>query len=186
MARSTRSIAGVALTAIVAAAGLAACGGQPQQATSSPSFQTRQFALTPKAAAVKASFLTGVFENMQVTEVVEEGTGRIVTAPTLKGTLKLRNTSEDRAARLIGGKIEYVDVDGRPIRAEGRQDTSFRWSSYQTERLDPGMETSQSVEVPFPAAALKDRRLRDIRLELAYIPTPYRVETISVEVSIEQ
>jgi hypothetical protein len=34
----------------------------------------------------------------------------------------------------------------------------------------PGQEATQAVDVEFPAAALKAKSLKEIRLELAYIP----------------
>jgi len=108
-----------------------------------------------------------------------------VDPPKLRATLKLKNSSENQAARLISGKIEYADAQGKLIPlAEGRGDTSFKFYSYGPDRLDPGLETSQSIEVPFPAAPLKDKTLRDIRLELSYIPTPYKEETVHIQVSL--
>jgi hypothetical protein len=38
--------------------------------------------------------------------------------------------------------------------------------------------------VDFPAEALKARKLKEIRLELAYIPSPYHEETVNFVVSI--
>ena len=38
---------------------------------------------------------------------------------------------------------------------------------------DPGQEASQPLDVDFPAEALKAKKLKEIRLELAYIPSPY-------------
>jgi hypothetical protein len=38
--------------------------------------------------------------------------------------------------------------------------------------------------VDFPAAALKAKKLKEIRLELAYIPSPYQEETVNFTVSI--
>jgi len=38
--------------------------------------------------------------------------------------------------------------------------------------------------VDFPAEALKAKKLKEIRLDLAYIPSPYREETVSFVVSI--
>jgi hypothetical protein len=38
--------------------------------------------------------------------------------------------------------------------------------------------------VDFPAEALKAKRLKEIRLELAYIPSPYQEETVNFVVSI--
>ena len=36
----------------------------------------------------------------------------------------------------------------------------------------------------FPAAALKTARLKEIRVELAYITSPYRSDTLRIPVSI--
>ena len=49
---------------------------------------------------------------------------------------------------------------------------------------DPGQEATQSLDVEFPAEALKAKRLKEIRLEFAYIPSPYQEEMVSFAVSI--
>ena len=51
-------------------------------------------------------------------------------------------------------------------------------------RLAPGQDATQSMDVDFPAEALKAKRLKEIRLELAYIPSPYQEQTINFTVSI--
>jgi hypothetical protein len=38
--------------------------------------------------------------------------------------------------------------------------------------------------VEFPVEALQANRLKEIRLDLAYIPSPFRGETVNFEVSI--
>jgi len=40
------------------------------------------------------------------------------------------------------------------------------------------------VDVDFPAEALKAKKLKEIRFELAYIPSPYKEETINFTVVI--
>ena len=166
------------------APGLAACSQQDQGGTV-PQVEDKSFPVTPGTATVKAAFLTGELQDLRVTERVEKGSGKVVDPPKLRATLKLKNSSENQAARLIAGKIEYADAQGKLIPlAEGRGDTSFKFYSYGPDRLDPGLETSQSIEVPFPAAPLKDKTLRDIRLELSYIPTPYKEETVHIQVSL--
>lgn len=170
------------------ATSLAACSQQwDRSGAVAPQVQENRFTLTAPSPSVKASFLRGELGDMKVTEQVEQGTGKVVVPPKLQATLRLKNTSEDQAARLISGKIKYADAEGNlfPL-GEGREDTSFKFYSYQQERLDPSMETTQRIEVPFPAAALKEQKLRDIRLELAYIPSPCREETVSVRVSLSQ
>jgi hypothetical protein len=146
--------------------------------------EEKMFTVTPAAASVRASFLTGQLQDLRVSEQVERGTGKVVEAPKLRATLKLKNMSENQSARPIAGKIQYADAEGRLIPlAEGRGDTTFKFPYYQ-DRLDPGMEANLNIEVPFPATALMDKKLRDIRLELAYIPTPYKEETVSIQVSL--
>lgn len=173
------------LGAVLLVLGLAACSQQDQQ-TSVPQFEEKTFSLSPGSGIVKVSFLTGELQDMKVWERVEKGTENIVEQPMLRATLKLKNTSENQAARPIAGTIEYVDAEGKAIRlADNRGDATFKFYSYQ-ERLDPGMEITQSIEVPFPVAALKEKTLRDIRLELAYIATPYKEETVSVPVALKQ
>lgn len=166
--------------------GLGACTQQQDQSTAS-AIEYKTFALAPAIAPVKAAFLTGQLQDLKVTERVEQGTGKVVDPPKLRATLKLKNVSQDRSVRLLSARIGYLDAEGKLIAlAEGREDTSFKFYAYATDRLDPGMETSQDIEVPFPAAALKEKRLRDIRLELSYIPTPYTEETINIPASLAE
>ncbi len=40
------------------------------------------------------------------------------------------------------------------------------------------------MDVDFPAEALKAKKLKEIRLELAYIPSPYKEESVNFTVAI--
>ena len=115
-----------------------------------------------------------------------KGSGRVVSPAKLTATLKLKNSSKDQAVRLITGKIHYIDVQGQPIRlVEGRTEPLIKFATYgSSERLDPGQDATQSVDVDFPAEALKAKKLKEIRLELAYIPSPYKEETVNLTVVI--
>jgi len=169
--------------AVAVALGVTACA--QQERAPGPSVEEKTFPLAPATARLNGSFLTGELKDLKVVERVEEGTGKVVDAPKLRATLKLKNSSRDQTARLLGGRIEYADGVGTPIAlVEGRGDTSFKFYAYTTERLDPGMEISQDIDVPFPAAALENRKLRELRVKLSYIPTPYREETLAVPVSL--
>jgi hypothetical protein len=172
----------LALIALVLA--LAGCGrSSPNLA--SPEIVEQTFALKPSSSGLQIAFLTGQLEDLKVVKRVEKETERVVEQPRLRGVLKLKNTSTDRAARLLGGRIEYADRVGKPIPlAEGRGDATISFYTYGGERLDPGMETAQNVEVPFPAAALQSRSLADLRVEVTFIPAPYREETGSMKISL--
>jgi hypothetical protein len=101
----------------------------------------------------------------------------------LTARLALRNTSANQTVRLVTGKIQYLDAGGHPITLENnRGNPIVRFSS--GERLDPGQETTEALDVDFPAAALTANTLKTIRLDLAYVPSPYREETTDLRVSI--
>jgi hypothetical protein len=42
----------------------------------------------------------------------------------------------------------------------------------------------EPLDVDFPAEALKAKKLKEIRLELAYIPSPFHQETVKLSVTI--
>ena len=120
---------------------------------------------------------------MRITERIEQGSGRIVTPAKLTGRIALKNTSENQTVRLVTGKLQYVDMQGRPITLEdNRADPMIKFTS--SERLDPGQETTESFDADFPVEALKANTLKAIRLNLAYVPSPYRRETADLPVTI--
>jgi uncharacterized membrane protein YeaQ/YmgE (transglycosylase-associated protein family) len=174
---------GVALIAVVAWMTL---GPAPQPAATAAVIEDKTYTVTPAAMKVKAGIVTGEVTGMKVTERVEQGSGRVVSAAKLTAIVTLKNSSTDQAVRLIGGKILYVDAQGQPIKLEeARTEPTLKLSTYgSSDRLDPGQETTQALDVDFPAEALKAKKLREVRLELAYIPSPYREETVNFIVSI--
>ena len=164
---------------------LGACSqSQPETAGSTQSIEAKTFLLMPAQVTVKAGFLVGEFEGLRVLERIEQGTGRVVEAPKLVGSLKLKNVSEDQAARPLAGRVTYLDEAGQRIRlAEGRGESTFTFPFYQ-DRLDPGKTTTAPLDVPFPATALKGKRLGEVRLALSFIPIPIEEETMSVKVAL--
>jgi hypothetical protein len=87
--------------------------------------------------------------------------------------------------RLVEGKLVFIDAQGQRIKLDAaRADSIVKFTTYGSERLDPGEDASQALDVEFPVEALKANRLKEIRLELAYIASPFREETVNFVVSI--
>jgi uncharacterized membrane protein YeaQ/YmgE (transglycosylase-associated protein family) len=172
--------------ALVVAVGWMILGPSVQPAaTATAVVEDKTYEVTPAAMKVKAGIVTGEVTAMKVTERVEQGSGKVVSPAKLTAILYLKNSSADQTVRLVTGKIQYIDVAGQPIKLEEmRTEPTIKFASYGSERLDPGQEASQALDVDFPAEALKDKKLKEIRLELAYIPSPYREETIKLNVTI--
>jgi hypothetical protein len=99
--------------------------------------------------------------------------------------LTLKNTAEDKATRLVAGRVEYLGAEGQRLAlAPDRANTSFEFSSWTTGRLDPGEETTTTLDLPFPAAAFQERSLENIRLEIAHVPVPYREEAVTLQIAL--
>lgn len=163
---------------------LAGCIPAPQATRAA--INDRFYAVTPDTMTVKTGVVSGQVTELKVSERVEEGSGRIDVPARLTAKLVLKNTSTDQTVRLLGGRIGYYDMQGKSIAMEdNRAEPLLRISAYGTsDRLDPGQDVTQNVEVEFPAEALKAKRLKDIRLELSYIPSPFKQESMSFPVSI--
>ena len=173
------------LTILAAAVAVIAVGCSQQPSGTAAVIEDKTYTVTPASVKVKAGIVTGEVTEMKVTERVEKGSGRVVSPAKLTGTLRLKNTSVNQAVRLVSGKIQYIDAQGRPIKLEeARTEPTLRFATYGSERLDPGQDTTQSLDVDFPAEALKTKKLKEIRLEIAYIPSPYQEETVNFTVSV--
>ena len=160
-------------------------GRSEQPAATAAVVEDKTYTVTPAAMKVKAGIVTGDVTELKVTERVEKGSGRLISPAKLTAKVVLKNSSADQTVRLVAGKIQYIDGHGQPIRLEEtRAEPILKFQTYGGDRLDPGQEATQSLDVDFPAEALKAQRLKEIRLELAYIPSPYHEETVKFVVSI--
>ena len=174
---------------IVVSAAVAAMtlGCSPQPSAVAVVIEDKVYTVTPASVNVMAGIVTGEVTEMKVTERVEKGSGKVVSPAKLTGTLKLKNSSADQTVRLVGGKIQYIDTQGQPIKLEEKRTEptiKFATSYNSSDRLNPGQEVTQSLDVNFPADALNAKKLKQIRLELSYIPSPFKEETVNFTVSI--
>lgn len=173
---------GAAIAAIVVWMTLSP-GAQP--AATAAAIQDKTYTVTPATMTLKTGIVTAALTDLKVTERVEEGSGRVVAPAKLTGKIMLKNTSRDQTVRLVSGKLRYVDAAGQPIKLEDtRSEPTIKFASSGTDRLDPGQEASESLEVDFPTAALTATKLTTIHMDLAYAPSPYREETARFGVAI--
>lgn len=151
----------------------------------SGTIEEKVYPVTPPSMPVKSGMITGEVIDLKVTERVEKGSDRVISAARLTGTLRLQNTSAQRTVRLVEGKLRFIDAQGQAIRpGPARTDPVVKFTRYGDEWLDPDQGASYALDVEFPVEALRPNRLKEIRLELAYIPLPFREETVNFVVSI--
>lgn len=123
--------------ALVAAVVWMTLAPAPQAPAAAAVIEDKTYTVTPASMTVKAGMVTGAITEMKVTERVEQGSGRVVSAAKLTAKVVPKNSSAHETVRLVAGTIQYIDAQGQPI-----------------------------------------------KLELAYIPSPYREETVRFIVSI--
>lgn len=172
---------------LIAALGLSILGCTTKPQATEPVSEDKTFTITPSVEQVKAGFLSGEMTDMKITEQVQKGSGTVETPPQLTATMTLKNDSKDQSASAIAGKFSYIGPDGKPIALEeGRSNLSLSSNSYGSDsgRLDPGQKTTRSVSLDFPAAALAPNKLKQIRLELTYIPSAYKDQTVDLPATI--
>lgn len=176
------------LGAMTVAAAVAAmtfgCGQNPS--TPAVVIEDKVYTVTPPAMAVKAGVMTGEVTDMKITERIEKDSGKVVSPAKLTGKLNLKNSSTDQTVRLVGGKIQFIDADGKVMMIDEKKiEPTIKFQTYgAAERLDPGQDATQGLDVDFPAVALQAKKLKEIRLELTYLPSPYKAETVNFPVSI--
>ena len=186
----TKKQIGLAVAYALAAALTATMlGCSPAPSAVAAVIKDRIYTVTPGSVLVKAGIVTGELTEMKVTERIEEGSGRVDNPAKLTGKLALKNISADQTVRLIGGKILYIGSDGQPIKLENNRTAptlkvASGYNSSSSERLDPGQNATQAVDAEFPVEALKAKKLKEIRLELSYVPTPFKEEKLNFTVSI--
>jgi len=177
-----RTRMGMMMVTAVAAA-ILGCAQKPPPTAAV--IENKVYTVTPDQVKVKVGIVTGEVTEMKVTERIEQGSGRIDSPARLTGKLKLTNSSADHSVRLVRGKIQYIDAEGQAIKLEeARTEPNIRFSSFGSDRLDPGQDATQSVDVNFPVAALKSKKLREIRLDLMYLSSLFIEETANLAVSI--
>ena len=172
-------------TLVACAVAAAMLGCMPKSPTNTTVIEDKTYEVTPPSMTVKTGLVTAELTNMKVTERVEKESRKIDTPARLTANLKLVNSSSDQTVRLISGKMVYIDTQGNPIKIEeARTEPAIRFTSATSSQLDPGQDATQSIEVDFPAEALKAKALKEIRLILTYAPAAFRQETANVPVSI--
>lgn len=175
---------------VLALAVVAAVNAGCAQKPSAPAvvIENKTYNVVPAQVLVKAGIVSGEISELKVMERIEQGSGRVDTPAKLSANLKLTNSSTDQTVRMLGGKLIYIDDQGQILKIEqARTEPSLKFTpsfNNGTDRLDPGQEATQAVEVDFPAEALKAGKLKEIRLELSYIPSAYKLQTANFSVSV--
>ena len=173
--------------ALVGLAGLAlvACGQQGAVEVSKE--ETRTTSIEPNKIPVAGAPLRVEAGDLKVMETVEKASGKVISAPRLKGTLKLENVGTDQTLRLLRGEVAYIGGDGKVIPVGLDQEkpalTFGRYGS--SESLDPGQKNDQTIDLAYPAGAAAAKSVKSIRILVTYVTSPHKTQNFEIPVKIQ-
>ena len=169
----------------LAGLGLVACGQQGVVEVAKE--ETRTTSISPDKIPVGGTPLRVEAGDLKVVETVEKASGKVVSAPRLKGTLKLENVGTDQTLRLVRGEVAYIGSDGKAIPVGADQEKpALKFSGYSSsESLDPGQKNDQTIDVAYPAGAAAAKSVKQIRIHVTYLSSPHKTQNFEIPVKIQ-
>jgi len=138
--------------------------------------------LVPPKAEVKGSAFLMEVSDLKVIMTVNIASKEIVETPTLRGNIKVTNKSKD-VLDIQAVTLEYLDEAGKPIPYKTDEKIvkvyPF-WKALQPEGIAEG-----TLDVTLPMNAIKEKSLRKIEVNLVYVPSPLKRETLTLSEKVE-
>jgi hypothetical protein len=138
--------------------------------------------LVPPKAEVKGEAFLVQLEDLKVTATMDTASKEIVETPSLRGNIKITNESKD-ILDIQGVTLEYLDEAGKPIAFKSGEKISKVSAYWQS--IKPGGTFEGSIDATIPRAAVKEKALGKLEINVVYIPSPLKRETLSLPEKIE-
>jgi hypothetical protein len=135
----------------------------------------------PKAELKGQNFLVEI-SDLQVVMSVDTASKEIVETPSLKGNIKITNKSKD-ILDIQAVTLEYLDGAGKPIAFSSGEKVSKVSLFLKTTK--PGETTEGSLDATIPRMAVKEKALGKIEINLVYVPSLLKRETLTLSEKIE-
>ena len=168
------------LIGIILAIGLFGCAAEKK--AEAPKQEQVSKNLVPPKAEIKGPAFFVELTDLKVVTTVNTASKEIVETPTLKGNVKITNKTKD-ILDIQAITLEYLDEAGKPIPYKSDEKIVKVYSFWKA--LQPEGTTEGSLDVTIPANAIKEKSLRKIEINLVYVPSPLKRETLTLSEKIE-
>jgi hypothetical protein len=138
--------------------------------------------LVPPKSELKGQNFLVEFSDLQVLTVVDTASKEIVETPSLKGHIKITNKSKD-ILDIQAVTLECLDEAGKPIpfKPEEKIDKVYPfWKALQPEGIAEG-----TLDITIPKMAIKGKALGKIEVNLVYVSSPLKRETLTLSEKVE-
>ncbi len=131
--------------------------------------------LVPAKAEGKGQAFLVELNDLKVAEMVNTASKEIAETPSLRGNIKITNKSND-ILDIKGVTLEYLGEAGKPIAFKSGENTSKVSAYWQP--IKPGESYDGSIDATIPRAAVKENALERIEINVVYVPSPLKRETL--------
>jgi hypothetical protein len=138
--------------------------------------------LVPPTSELKGQNFVVELTDLQILTIVDTASKEIVETPSLKGHIKITNKSKD-ILDIQAVTLEYLDEAGKPIPFKPEEKIEKVYSFWKA--LQPEGTTEGSLDVTIPKMAIKEKTLGKIEVNLVYVPSPLKRETLILSEKVE-
>jgi hypothetical protein len=139
--------------------------------------------LVPQKSELKGQNFLVELSDLQVVMDVDTASKEIVETPSLKGNIKITNKSKD-ILDVQAVTFEYLDEAGKQIPFQSGEKISK--VSLFLKAIKPEEVTEGSFyDVTIPKMAIKEKVLGKIEINLVYVPSPLKRETLTLSEKVE-
>jgi hypothetical protein len=138
--------------------------------------------LVPAQAEAKGQDFSVTLSGLKVAESVNTASKEIVETPNLSANIKITNTSKD-ILNIQGVTLEYLDETGKPIPFKSGE--KFSNVSAYWQPIKPHENFEGSIDTTIPRAAVAEKALGKIEINVVYVPTPLKQETLTLPEKLE-
>lgn len=135
----------------------------------------------PKAEAKGPAFLVEL-SDLKVAMTVNTASKEIVETPKLNGSIKITNTSKD-ILDIQGVTLDYLDEAGKPIAFSSGEKVSKVYPFWKA--LKPEEVAEGTIDATIPRKAVTEKALGKIEINVVYVPSPLKRETVTTPEKIE-
>ncbi len=138
--------------------------------------------LAPQKSALKGQNFFVELSDLKVVTMVDTASKQIVETPSLKGNIKITNKSKE-ILDIQAVTLEYLDEAGKPIpfKPEEKIDKVYPfWKALQPEGIAEG-----TLDVTIPKMAVAGKTLGKIQIDLVFVPSPLKRDTLILSEKVE-
>ena len=138
--------------------------------------------LVPPKADLKGQNFAVELTELKVAMTIDTASKEITETPKLSGRVKITNKSKD-VLDIQGITLEYMNEAGKPIAFTAGEKIATVYPFWKA--LKPEESSEGSLDVTIPKMAVKEKALGKIEINLVYVPSPLKRETLTLPEKVE-